>query len=447
LGLTKREALPLVAALAVGTAAAAIVLLTGREARTAETRRQLATRRLVWTTQVFAVLSDAESSLQSYLTAGEARFLDRYKRAVRSIPALFQELRLSGWPSSAEQHKSPDVDGLAAQWLKRVPETRDALQELASRPLVRELVATREEAHDIRQFVDRLKLRSLFEISSQSRNLQALSARSLSTVLAGITGIALLILLAALQLNLSVGRARQALAKVRKAEEQHQLLAQRLQEIREEESGQLARRVHDELGQALTAIRFDLTVVARRVDAELQARLRNTIEMTDEALRIVRQIALELRPGVLDQLGLAASLEWLGLEFQKRYNIRVVVGVEEEIGGQPDQHLALFRIAQEALTNVARHARARNVAITLRSAVDRIELEIRDDGIGIDREQWERPRSVGLLSMQERARLADGRCEITSHAGEGTAVCVTVAIQRPGKADRELNVKASAGGG
>jgi signal transduction histidine kinase len=293
-----------------------------------------------------------------------------------------------------------------------------------------------------------VKLLSLLEIAAQSRNLQTLSARNLSAVLAGAIGTALLTLLAALQLNRSVGRTRQALTKVREAEEQYQLLAQRLQEIREEESGQLARRVHDELGQALTAVRFDLTVLARRVDADLQTRLRNTIEMTDEALRIVRHIAVELRPGVLDQLGLPASLEWLGLEFQKRYNIRVAVAVEEEIGGQRDQHLALFRIAQEALTNVARHARARNVAIALRSGVDRIELEIRDDGIGIDLEQLERPRSVGLLSMQERARLADGRCEITGNGGEGTTVRVTVAIQRPGKpGKRELNAKASAGGG
>ena len=244
-------------------------------------------------------------------------------------------------------------------------------------------------------------------------------------------GVGLIVLLAAgWRRNRGSRSVRAALEEACEGERRYQLLAAGLQQLREEESGKLARRVHDDLGQAITAIRFDLSSLLGRLQGqpELQERVRATIGLADEAVKSVRGIALELRPGVLDQLGLIAALEWLGIEFQKRYGVRVVTHSDVQTFDAPhDRHLALFRIAQEALTNVARHARATEVALGVSGFPGRIVMEITDNGCGIPAEKLERPRSFGLISMQELARLAGAQCLISS--ANGTTVRVTLPVK------------------
>jgi signal transduction histidine kinase len=152
----------------------------------------------------------------------------------------------------------------------------------------------------------------------------------------------------------------------------------------------------------------------------------------------LRGIALELRPGVLDQLGLVAALEWLGIEFQKRHGVKVASRSDVETLDAPqDRQLAFFRIAQEALTNVARHAQATEAAIQIHSLSGRIVMEITDNGCGIPKEKIERRHSFGLISMQERGRLAGAECRILSSPGKGTTVRVTWPAEGPVKAAQQ----------
>jgi signal transduction histidine kinase len=235
---------------------------------------------------------------------------------------------------------------------------------------------------------------------------------------------------------------------VQEGEERYQLLAGRLQQIREEESGQLARRVHDDLGQVMTAIRFDLSAILRRLGGaapELEEQVRKTITLADDAVKTVRNIALDLRPGVLDQLGVVAALEWSGMEFQKRYGVKVKLESDvETIEAPRDQQLALYRIAQEAFTNVARHSRATEVRMRVRIVDHRAILEIADNGIGIPPEKMEHPRTIGLLSMQERARLAGAEWQVSSGAGTGTTIRVILPLQEGSAIG---HAQARAGGG
>jgi two-component system sensor histidine kinase UhpB len=214
------------------------------------------------------------------------------------------------------------------------------------------------------------------------------------------------------------------------AEEHYQLLAQRLQEIREEESSRLARQVHDELGQSLAAVRFELIALGRHHEKENDTSAESVaqaLKLLEETMQTVRRIALELRPAILDHLGLGPTLEWLGDEFRKRYRCRVsTVGADAPVSLSRDQQVALYRIAQEALTNIGRHAQATGIAIRLFKERDLVVLEIQDNGQGMQPDILQQTNSVGLFSMRERARLAGGTCEIRSNPGKGTLIRVTV---------------------
>jgi signal transduction histidine kinase len=450
LGLSKREVLPLVAALVVSLTATAAALSTWRQARLAELRLQGCMRLMLGTTQIVAMLVEADAAQRAYRLSGDGRHLAPYHSARERLPLFFRELREVQRRSRGER---TDLEGIKKLAERKLNLTREVLTAYRADDvsLLRSLnpagVALMDE---VRGAVRRRHRAWLNEIAALTRSVEETGRVSLVVVVTGAFGTAVLMAIAALQLDRNVARTRLALGNAEKAEKRYKALAQRLQRVREEESGQLARRVHDELGQALTAVRFDLCSFGRkieRVDPALHAQLRKTIDLTDEAVKIVRHIAVELRPAVLDQLGLPTALEWLGLGFQKRYGIRVRMNTAEQtVGGERDQHLALFRIAQEALTNVARHAHASRVSMALRPAQDGLEMEVCDNGVGIPHELLERPRSVGLLSMHERAELAGGRCEILSGRGEGTTVRVTLPVFSPQSNMRVRNAQAGAGG-
>ena len=218
--------------------------------------------------------------------------------------------------------------------------------------------------------------------------------------------------------------------QISETERRLQLLADGLAEVREQESGALARRVHDELGQSLTAIRFDLAAIIRRLqdrEPEIQEQVRKTIQLADEAAQIARSIAADLRPGILDQLGLVPALEWLASGFQKQYGVTPTLSAASEtLRASKSQQLALFRIAQEALSNAGCHAHAAAVRLRVEESQDHIVMEICDDGVGIPVEHLREPTTLGLLAMEHRARMAGGECRWESRAG--TTVRVTLAL-------------------
>jgi PAS domain S-box-containing protein len=224
--------------------------------------------------------------------------------------------------------------------------------------------------------------------------------------------------------------------------EQLRALAAYLQSVREEERTHIAREVHDELGQTLTALKMDLAWLEKRMielsdTGELQQfeeKLKELPGRVDAIIATVRKIASELRPPVLDDLGLEAAVEWQVREFEKRSGIKCrFLGSLKHIDLGPDRATAVFRIFQETLTNIVRHADATQVTIRLREEGDKLVLEVQDNGRGMTGRDLSGTRSLGLLGMRERATMLDGEVNIIGRQGKGTTVGVRIPIQRPGE--------------
>ncbi len=205
-------------------------------------------------------------------------------------------------------------------------------------------------------------------------------------------------------------------------------LAAGLQRAREDERTMIAREVHDELGQALTGLRIDLAWLRSRIggrNPQAAERLGSALERIDGTLSTVRRIATELRPSVLDNLGLSAAIEWQALEFQRRTGVRVLLRPpDEDLVVTPDQATTMFRILQESLTNGARHARAATVEIRCSSDEAGVQLSVTDDGCGIEPRELAESQSLGILGMRERAIAGGGTLTLEPVPTGGT--CLTL---------------------
>ncbi len=223
--------------------------------------------------------------------------------------------------------------------------------------------------------------------------------------------------------------------------EQLRALAERLQWVREEDRKRVARDLHDQIGQILTAIKMDLTWVTRHLPESEQAvlaRLTESIQSINDGVKSVRTICSGLRPGVLDDLGLAAAIEWQAGEFASRTGVSCQVSVPPvDLHLDGDRATAAFRIFQECLTNVIRHAQAKSVHVSLCQEDENILLVVQDDGIGFCESDLSNSLgSLGLLGMKERAQFCGGEVQISSSPGNGTTVTVRVPVDTPG-AERE----------
>lgn len=227
---------------------------------------------------------------------------------------------------------------------------------------------------------------------------------------------------------------RRAQEQLRESHEQLRALSVYLQHVREEERTRIAREVHDELGQALTSCKLDLSLLANKLPANLRPlkdKAKALSSHIDATIQTVRRIATELRPGILDHLGLIAALEWQANEFQTRTGIKCDVHTDlHEPVLTPDLATAFFRIFQETLTNVIRHAGATHVTVHLKEAAGRIILEMKDNGRGILPEEISNPSSMGLLGMKERAALLGGTFKIgPAPNGKGTVATVSIPLR------------------
>jgi signal transduction histidine kinase len=207
-------------------------------------------------------------------------------------------------------------------------------------------------------------------------------------------------------------------------------LAARLQSIREEERKRVAREIHDQLGQALTAIKLDVSSLVRELptaQGKESNRVPSILKLVDETIQTVRRIATELRPGMLDDLGLVATIEWAGEEFGARTGTKCYLELPPgDIVVDQEKSTAIFRIFQETLTNIARHAGANEVKARLTTEDGNVTLEVRDNGRGIREEKLRKGGSLGILGMRERAELLGGDLTITSSPGNGTSVLVRI---------------------
>jgi signal transduction histidine kinase len=205
-------------------------------------------------------------------------------------------------------------------------------------------------------------------------------------------------------------------------------LSARLLTAQEEERRHLAVELHDELGQVLTAVKIQLQSVGRKLDAQNSADLTEAVASVDRAMERVRDLALDLRPAVLDDLGLPTALRWYTHRFARDTGIEVHFSADAVPRLEAALETACFRVAQEALTNVMRHAQARHVWVDLRVAMGETGLKITDDGVGFDvisaRERAVGGVSVGLLGMEERVSSLGGEFEVHSAHGEGTRLSV-----------------------
>lgn len=225
------------------------------------------------------------------------------------------------------------------------------------------------------------------------------------------------------ELRASLDSQKRAEAALRDSRDRLRELSAALQSIREEEKTRIARELHDELGQALTALKMDASAIASELmpaQTELAKRAEDMKQSIDQTVASMRRIAADLRPLMLDNLGLAPTLEWLTRDFSQRAGIPVeLVMPHEELGASGDAATAVFRIVQEALTNVARHAQATRVQVEITRAAGDVLVRVTDDGCGMNDDDHRKARSFGLLGMRERAYVLGGSFSIRGGGGAG----------------------------
>ena len=219
-------------------------------------------------------------------------------------------------------------------------------------------------------------------------------------------------------------------AALRAAADNLQALTRRLVEVQEAERRRIARELHDRVGQNLSAlnINLDLALGAATGASPLRRRIEDSVSLVDATLQAIENVMAELRPPLLDEYGLGAALSWYGEEFSRRTGIAVVLrdGKDAAADLRPEAAVALFRIAQEALNNVAKHAGAKHVRVELACEAEEIVLRVADDGAGFDPAAAARGKRWGMKTMRERAEAAGGRLEVDGAPGEGTIVRASV---------------------
>jgi PAS domain S-box-containing protein len=219
-------------------------------------------------------------------------------------------------------------------------------------------------------------------------------------------------------------RAEEALQKSR---DQLRALAARVQSVREEERTRVAREIHDELGQALTAIKIDLSSLSPNLPVDKRQQSESILRLVDQTIESVRRISTELRPAILDAVGLVAAVEWASGEFAARTGTKCRLDLpQDDVVIDEERATALFRIFQETLTNMARHANATEVNVRLAEEHGNLTLEVHDNGKGVSVEQLSVSSSLGILGMRERALLLGGDFTIAGAVGAGTTVRVRI---------------------
>jgi len=225
---------------------------------------------------------------------------------------------------------------------------------------------------------------------------------------------------------------KMAQQELKESREQLRKLLAHLQSVREDERTKISREIHDELGQALTALKMDLAWTIKRIDKDnkpLIEKARMMSSLVDMNIQTVKRIAAELRPGLLDVLGLSSALEWQAKEFQERTGIKCKVAVRpEDITLDRNLSTAIFRIFQETLTNVVRHAKAKRVTVDLTQKKGTLTLTVKDDGKGITEKEISAPTSIGLMGMRERVHFFGGKVTICGEKKKGTSVIVSIPL-------------------
>lgn len=225
--------------------------------------------------------------------------------------------------------------------------------------------------------------------------------------------------------------------ELRRSRDQFRDLGNQIQEIREEEKARIAREVHDRLGQALTALKIDVIQVGKKLESrlpDLKTRIDGMTGVIDDTIESVQQIAMELRPPVLDAFGICEAIAWQAREYESRYPLRFEVQCAElPVALEKGLETALFRVFQEAVANVVRHAAATRVSVRFVVEGERLVFSIEDDGRGIRPEDIDNPASLGLVGIQERVHPFKGTVTFSGKPEQGTTVTVTLPLDAGSK--------------
>ncbi|MBL8175802.1 MAG: hypothetical protein JNK48_14095 [Bryobacterales bacterium] len=426
--------LPLLGALTVCIFVILEIWLSFKETRAQQAKLHSYSRLRDGIFDLYQSLNACERFNASYLLARSDAFLNEYSRRAVATRKLLEEQRsdaravlhgdlvLNSLFHSAERRldeldgKIEESRGLAGPDLDRVlrsaptqPMSRFRLSHLSANATLRDL------DHNI-----------------SATLVHALDRRGL-LLISGALICALLIALAFFELNSALRQSQQLLAGVQLAEQRYHLLANRVQDKREEENASLARRVHDDLGQSLTAAKIDLAMALRIAETDPQGvnrQIRRAMDSLDSAVRDIRRVSTELRPGILDQMGLEPALEWLVQEFGQRTALAVDFQCSPGIALGEKGDIVVFRIAQEALTNIARHAQATRVTIRGVMEAGAFVLSIQDNGVGFAKEKLNDAHSIGLFGMRDRAAAAGGVIDVYTEQGMGTVVRVLIPVPK-----------------
>ena len=272
----------------------------------------------------------------------------------------------------------------------------------------------------------------LLYVSDKATGPMTADDEAIMVQLGQIASIAMENVISARQLAAEINERQQAMEQLKRSHAQLRNLARRIESVREEERTRIAREIHDELGQTLTGLKLDIGWVkqqSHQIPAQMLEKLDCMARMADTTIQTVRNIATELRPVILDRAGLLPALEWYSKEFEGRTGIKCrLTFLLRQVRLDQDRSTAVFRIFQEILTNIARHANASNVTVNVRESAGKLVVEVADNGRGITDAELANAKSLGLLSMRERATLSGGETSIEGIPGQGTRVKVTMPL-------------------
>jgi signal transduction histidine kinase len=394
------------------------------------------------------LLSEAESSQRGYLLLGDPHYLAPYQEAARNLPKTLQGLDDAF--ASAEATMRSEVAQLKQLSSARFAEMDEALRlyrERGRAPAV-QMLRTDVGAATMTQITERV---SRIQAEESSNVLQASHSWQISrwvnfaiTSAALLTSLSLVLLLSRLVLGHVRSKEREAqdLAErqteleglVKRRTEELSELSTHLQSVAEQEKSALSRELHDELGGLLVAARMDVSWLENRLatkDPETQAHFKRIHEALQAGVDVKRRVVENLRPTLLDNLGLLPALRWQVAEACGRAGLKYIERYPPtELQLTPEASIAIFRIVQEALTNILKHARAQTAEISLELQGSWLVLRMRDDGVGLPLERLQTLRSHGLAAMRQRATGLGGRLQVTHPAPHGTEIEVRMPLER-----------------
>ncbi|HEX6945566.1 MAG TPA: CHASE3 domain-containing protein [Casimicrobiaceae bacterium] len=397
--------------------------------------------------EVLALVVDAETSQRGYLLTGQPEYLDPYRAALPRIDERFQRLRelVATHADRQQRERVAHFNNLIGKKLAEL-EATIALHEKAGREAAFELMNTgigQRTMDQIRQEVAAIgeQHEKLLAANSQRWERDVEIARLGMQVMTGFT-IALLLVVWGLlrrEMRQREEKRRQLMAERERLEAEVERrtgelseLSNHLQMVREEEKTRLARDIHDELGGVLVSAKMDVAWAEERLrerEADVAVKLRRALESLDAGVALKRRIIEELRPSLLDNLGLGPAIEWLAHQMCDRAGIVLETNVPADAPPLPPAlAIALYRIVQEALTNVLKYAKAQKVELELVQTGDSVSLVISDDGVGMPAEAQTHRLSHGISGMRQRVRALGGEFSIHSTIGRGTMIEVNVPL-------------------